>query len=274
VIIKKHLIIPGASRSGTTFIYDLLKQHPQIFAPQKKELRFFDKDSEYNKGIVHYFDYYKEAEDNQLLLDISPPYFHSGITVSQDKKHQFNNLDDSAKRIHKLIGNNAQILILLRNPVNRLYSQYSKNFFQEKENETLENAIEIELNGIRTNQNSVYCWIYKNNYLLHIQKWLTYFGDTKFILFEELIKNPNKVLNPVLNSIGLDDHNFITQAAKKNEGNRYFKKWRNNNPLKYLFSKYPSKITENQKSLLSDLLLKDIDKLEELTQLDLGIWKV
>lgn len=271
---KKHLIIPGASRSGTTFLYDLLKQHPQIFAPQKKELRFFDKDSEYNKGIYYYLQYFQQAKDNQLLLDISPPYFHSGITVSENKKHQFNDLDDSTIRVFKSLGINAQILILLRNPVYRLYSQYSKNFFQEKEKETFENALEKELKGIRTKQNSVYCWIHKNNYLLHIQKWLSYFPDTKFILFEELIKNPNKTLNPVLNSIGLDDHNFITQAAKKNEGNRYFKKWRSNNPLKYLLSKYPSKITENQKFLLNELLLKDINKIEDLTQLDLGKWKV
>jgi hypothetical protein len=271
---KRHLIIPGASRSGTTFLYDLLKQHPQIFAPQKKELRFFDKDSEYNKGIDYYLQNYRQAEDNQLLLDISPPYFHSGITVSQNKTHQFNDLDDSVLRVFKSLGNDAQILILLRNPVYRLWSQYSKNFFQEKENETLENALKKELKGIRTKHNSVYCWIYKNNYLLHIQKWLNYFPETKFILFEELIKNPNKILNTVLNKMGLDDYEFKTAAAKKNQGNRYFKKWRSNNPLKYLFSKYPSKITENQKSLLSELLLKDIDKIEELTQLDLGIWKV
>lgn len=270
---KKHLIIPGASVSGTTFLFSLLKQHPQIYAPPKKELRFFDKDSEHNKGIKHYLDYYKEAKDDQLLLDISPPYFHSGITISEDKKHQFNDLDDSAIRVHRLIGNKAQILILLRNPVHRLYSQYSKNFFREKEEETFEMALELELKKIRTCQNSVNCWIYKNNYLLHVQKWLTYFPDTKFILFEELVKNPNKILNLVLNKMGLDEYEFKTMEAKKNEGIRYFKKWRIKNPLKYIFSKYPSTISEKQKSLLIELLLKDIDKLEDLTKLNLEIWK-
>jgi hypothetical protein len=271
---KRHLIIPGASRSGTTYIWDLLKQHPQIFAPLRKELRFFDKDAEYIQGMEYYLDYYRLANDNQILLDISPPYFHSGITVSKTNKHQFNDSDDSILRVHKSLGNKAQILILLRNPVYRLYSQYSKNFFQEKEIESLEKALELELNGIRTSQNSVYCWIYKNNYLLHIQKWLTYFPDTKFILFEELIKNPNKVLNPVLNQIGLNYYEFYTGGAKINETNLYFKKWRRSNAIKYLLSNYPSKISNNQKSLLSELLLKDIVKLESLTQLDLGIWKM
>src|SRR3989304_3773838 len=41
---KPNLFIVGAPKAGTTALHYFLKQHPDIFMSQMKELRFFSKD--------------------------------------------------------------------------------------------------------------------------------------------------------------------------------------------------------------------------------------
>ena len=44
----------GAAKSGTTSLYDILKQHSDIFVPSFKEPHFFDIPSAYKNGISWY----------------------------------------------------------------------------------------------------------------------------------------------------------------------------------------------------------------------------
>ena len=41
-LVKPNAIIAGFPRCGTTYLYDVLKQHPQISLPEKKEINFFN----------------------------------------------------------------------------------------------------------------------------------------------------------------------------------------------------------------------------------------
>ena len=47
-------LIPGVSRAGTTTLHDYLSEHSDIFMPAEKELRFFDRDENYNRGVEYY----------------------------------------------------------------------------------------------------------------------------------------------------------------------------------------------------------------------------
>ena len=94
-------IIAGASRSGTTSLYYYLSEHPQIFMPKQKELRFFDKDSNYLKGKQYYGRFFADSEKTKG--EASPPYFYEGITFGKDLKYKFNIEDDAPLRIKKMI---------------------------------------------------------------------------------------------------------------------------------------------------------------------------
>ena len=41
----------GAAKSGTTSLYDILRQHSEVFLPYFKEPHFFDNHSIYKNGI-------------------------------------------------------------------------------------------------------------------------------------------------------------------------------------------------------------------------------
>jgi len=201
-----HFVIVGASRAGTTTLFTLLQQNPQIFMPRKKELHFFYKDKLYIDGLAWYERQFKRSKKDQLIGEASPPYFHSGIIRDVQGKHKFDLNNDSATRMHQLMPN-ARIIITLRNPVTRSYSQYWKNVWEGHEkSETYKQAIEDELKGNRPPDQSAMCWLYKNNYALHVQKWIDLFSkeNVHIMIFEEWIKDIPNSMRKLEEFIGVD----------------------------------------------------------------------
>ena len=78
-----NLIIVGAAKSGTTTLFDELKQNPNIFIPEIKECRFFSQmptnfrggeaskfQNEGPRDIESYLKLFENGED-KYLIDIS-----------------------------------------------------------------------------------------------------------------------------------------------------------------------------------------------------------
>jgi hypothetical protein len=98
----------GPPKTGTTWIYEVLKNHVDIsLSNQTKELEFFNKN--YDKGIT----WYHNAFDlnGRKSCDISTSYFTSHKACKRIKKYN----------------PEAKIIITIRNPVNRLISHYKHN---------------------------------------------------------------------------------------------------------------------------------------------------
>ena len=60
IILKPNFLIPGAGRSGTTTLYEYLKQHPEIFLSEKKEPVFFS--NYYELGEKWYLQNFKRIK--------------------------------------------------------------------------------------------------------------------------------------------------------------------------------------------------------------------
>ena len=61
-----NFICIGAQRAGTTWLYHCLKEHPEVFVPEKKELRFFN--YHYSDGIEAYKQNFKSVSNESKLL--------------------------------------------------------------------------------------------------------------------------------------------------------------------------------------------------------------
>ncbi|MBT4344426.1 MAG: sulfotransferase, partial [Flavobacteriales bacterium] len=48
----------GVTKSGTTSLYDILIQHPEIYIPKFKEPHFFDITENFKNGVQWYSDNY------------------------------------------------------------------------------------------------------------------------------------------------------------------------------------------------------------------------
>lgn len=96
----------GGQRSGTSWIYACLYEHPAICAPIK-EIHFFSR-PRYEKGVAWYLSHFKRCGAGQLRGEFSTSYLYSPI---------------AAERIKKSFPS-VKIIACLRNPVTRAFSQY------------------------------------------------------------------------------------------------------------------------------------------------------
>ena len=69
----KTFVVAGMPRAGTTFMYYFMQQHPEIFAPVRKEVNYFS--FFYDKGEEWYHNLFKEMKQEKYGMDISPVYF-------------------------------------------------------------------------------------------------------------------------------------------------------------------------------------------------------
>ena len=60
---KPNFLCVGAQKAGTTSLYNILKQHSQIFMPDKKEIHFFDWKKNFSNGTDWYFKMFENSEN-------------------------------------------------------------------------------------------------------------------------------------------------------------------------------------------------------------------
>ena len=75
----------GAQRAGTTWLYHCLKEHPEIYMPDKKELRFFNYN--YDDGIDSYGKNFEMAGDLQVIGEVTPDYYRQEYALLRIKEN-------------------------------------------------------------------------------------------------------------------------------------------------------------------------------------------
>ena len=112
--------IVGAFKCGTTALYDYLRPHPQIFMPFHKEPLFFGDDLTRRYGRMtrdQYEALFAGARPGQRIGEASAWYLYSR----------------SAAQEIKAAAPEAQIIVMLRNPVDVMYAQHSQLLFNVEE---------------------------------------------------------------------------------------------------------------------------------------------
>ena len=189
----------GAAKAGTTTLYDILKQHPEIFIPAFKEPHFFDIPENYNNGIEWYEKNYFRNINKKIIADFTPSYFFE---------------KQAPERIFNELGKDIKFVILLRHPVDRAYSHYLHSVRDKNEDIGFEEALRKEDNRIdKFIKNKDYLSYLRNSYYHQglygemIERYLQYFSldNFLFIHFEnEFIIDRKNVIDKLLIFIGLE----------------------------------------------------------------------
>lgn len=110
-----NLFVLGAAKSGTTTLADALRTHADIFVPELKELNFFSGDENYAKGLDWYLStFFSHSGAFRYRADAAPSYLYYADKVAP-------------RMSAALPGDNLKFIVVLRNPVDRAYSQYWHN---------------------------------------------------------------------------------------------------------------------------------------------------
>ena len=126
-------VVIGAMRGGTTQFYDLLTRHPFVKPAAAKELHFFDDPDRYERGL----DWYRGCFPQPAQRD-----GRATITGEATPRYLLDLL--APERMARTVPD-AKLFVLLRNPVDRAYSQYTRWARRGKDVPSFEEAVEEEL---------------------------------------------------------------------------------------------------------------------------------
>ncbi|HLP12115.1 MAG TPA: sulfotransferase [Flavobacteriales bacterium] len=214
--------IAGVEKCGTSSLFHYLLQHRSIIPPQRKDTYFFSNNNRYNKGIEFYraffaHKYYKKLAELR----------RGNKTITLDSTAIYFDYPQVPQRIHSMFPN-TKVILMLREPVSRTYSNYNMAVKFGFETLPFEKAIEMEEERVKWFENSVYNKghnfafqrvIYKSRseYINYLPNWKNVFGDNLYIEFaENLSAKPQETFNGVLDFLGLK-HQTVN-FEKLNEG--------------------------------------------------------
>ncbi len=293
-----NFLVVGAARSGTTSLFHYLKQHPQIFLPKRKECRFLSGmsrsfqgpgDQAVNDSIIDSFAVYKSLfSDGKNAIargDVSPDYlFYFDVTISN---------------IKRFLSPEVKIIIGLRNPVERAYSQFLFFKSQGREHLSFEQALEAE--EWRKANNWEWAWRYKEVgfYYEQVKAFLNEFGEDRVLiyLFEEFRESPEIVVRDIFSFLGVNEdpvhkierynvsgipkskllHSFLNRPSTlKNTLKRIFPEGSRKKIAKHFRNinlKKPRMRAETRKQLIKEFR-QDIEQLQKLINKDLTAWLI
>lgn len=157
---SKHIpkcIIIGVRKGGTRALLEMLDIHPEV-AAAATEVHFFDWDENYSKGLEWYRELMPYSYPHQITIEKTPGYFTS----------------PSAPARIRAMNSSIRLLLILRDPVERVVSDYTQVYFNRLENHKPVQAIENMLvrNGAL---NTRYKAIQRSLYDVHMRNWLQHF---------------------------------------------------------------------------------------------------
>jgi len=195
--LKLDFVGIGVARAGTTWIYECLKEHPQICMSKNEEGGFFNSLKEKNRGLKSYPDSYSfnfaHCPEGQIRGEYNPLYLADPEVLHLIKKHY----------------PEIKIIVCLRNPVERAYSHFlgTKLVGEISKTETFEGAIEkgtendcIKLGFYYSQLKTVFELFPENNILVLIN--------------EDIAKNPAKFIQSIYEFLGVDS-SFIPSIVNE-----------------------------------------------------------
>ncbi len=199
-----NFFIVGARKAGTTSLYEILKDIPEIYMCPYKEPNYFNRktiEDHHPMGKYRTKEKYLKLFKNvtkQKIIGEASAYLRDS---------------DAPNLIHQ-VSPKSKILISLRDPIERAYSHYLMLFGRGIISTSFSQEIEHELQ----NGSNPLKWEIKMDeglYFEHVTRYLKIFGreQVKIIIFEEFIKNPKETIEEILKFLELDKtlSNFIAK---------------------------------------------------------------
>lgn len=169
----------GAQKSGTSWAYACLYEHPQICAPVK-EIHFFSR-PRFSEGKEWYENHFKNCKDGVLRGEFSTSYLYS---------------HEAPERIHELYPE-VKLIAILRNPITRAYSQY-RNAIKAGEikegtsfEEYSKNEESVLAQGLYATQLKRYYELFPNEQIL-------------VLIYEDIRKDPIAFMRRIYTFLGVD----------------------------------------------------------------------
>ena len=178
-------IVLGTMKSGTTSFFNYLAQHPQVAPPVQKAVRYFSRYPD--QDVDWYRSFFPMNKGSRITGEASPRYFWV----------------DTAPAQIKATVPDAKLIVLLRNPIDRAFSQYH---MQTKGDDGVpfEHAIDPEHPDYLEDKRH---YLERGCYARYAKRWLTLFPREQmlFLHFENFLADPLSGMKSVFDFLGLEE---------------------------------------------------------------------
>lgn len=197
--LKPGIVVVGAQKAGTSALFKMLAKHPSIIPPVVKELNFFNREKAYARGPGHY----------AKMLPVRPIRGKGWTTMDITPGYLYH--PKAAERIHRALPN-AVIVVILRDPVARAYSDW--NMFRQFKGHPkydhlydarpFEQAIREELElGAPPSRTS---YLSRGYYAEQLERYYTHFSREQVLVFPypRFKKEPSPIVSDICSAAGLE----------------------------------------------------------------------
>ncbi len=219
---EPDFLILGAQKAGTTSLFDYISKYSENFVPpQSKELQFFTE--RYAKGLPWYrarFPLVKKK--GHITGEATPDYLFFGECAARVYRHY----------------PQMKFIVLLRNPVERAFSQYNfqnnSDKVKDSDQRSFINAVKDEINILNNESNIEKCVIFSNEkkyfsyverglYFKQLKKWFYYFPKSSFMIIdsESFYSDPQSYLVNLSKFLGLKLKNLDEVVFKAQNKTSY-----------------------------------------------------
>ena len=177
----------GPSKSGSTWLHEVLISHPQIYLTAAKDLYFFSR--YYERGLPWYRNNFREARpEHKIVGEICPDYLACV---------------EAPERIRACLGGDVRLMVTLREPVARAWSSF---LYLSKHGQAGPTFRETARN-----------WpdlLDEGRYWTHLSRYLRFFGRPSLhvALFDDLEAGPQDFLDEVTGWLGVSRHELSPEA--------------------------------------------------------------
>ena len=174
-----NFVYIGPSKAGSTWLHEVLIQHPQVYLSQAKDLYFFDR--YFDRGVDWYAGYFRDAgPQHKVVGEVCQEYLSSA---------------DAASRMRSVLGADVRLMVTLRDPVTRAFSAYlymrKHNVFEGTFREALETRPGM---------------FHHNRYATLLERYLDHYDRSAIhcAVFDDLVQSPQRFVDDVLAWLAID----------------------------------------------------------------------
>jgi len=220
-VLPDFLVI-GAKRCGTTSLFYHLPEHPCISKSPHDNMGFFN--DNFHLGVNWYKSFFptiftrnkiKSEFGNFLAFDVTTTYMEEESTA--------NNVYQTKP--------NMKIIVILRNPVDRAYSQYHLSLREKEEKRSFEDVIEENMNRLYKESHNLHeikpkfsaeenNYLKKGLYAQQLRHWLKIFPRENILIIptEEFESNQQVIYNKIFRFLDISQFE-IKNTEKMEKGN-------------------------------------------------------